>query len=198
MPDFDNNDPGVPQGLAGTMAVIRDRKAKVAADKEERDRQRHADNELLRQARKIRKDKAAGLTAEMKAKQKTESARLRKQKSRASLAADIVATLADLPPEDIDRQSLEYEREAFQRYLARPGHHQGADRRIEAERPGVTMLCREIQLLMRAERGGGEPTHSAFAERLSKATDQPWSKDQARRMLERLQRLEERGGPFGV
>lgn len=191
MPDFDNSDPGAPQGAAATLAVVRDAKAKRASAPK-------AESERRRETRKRLKDEAASLTAGMRAKHKTESARLRKQKSRMNLEAGIAATLADLPAPLIDRQSLEYELEAFLRHLSRPGHHQGADRRIEAKQPGVTMLCREIQLLMRAERGGREPTHAAFAKRLSMETDQPWSTGQARRALERLQRLEERGGPFGV
>lgn len=194
MPDLDNNDPAAPQALAENMAVLREAKANRAlAPKVEAERRR--------EIRKRLKDEAAGLTAAMKAAQKKESARLRKQKSRAKLAGDIAATLADLPPEPavaLDRQSLEYDRAALDKFLARPGHVPGAVRRLEARRPGETMLCREHLLLMRTAGGGIEPTHAAFAERLSSVTDRPWSRDQARRALELQRRLEERGGPFGV
>ena len=196
MPDLDTNEPGAPQGLAETMAVIHDRKAQVAAAKAAKEEQRRAELSRERQARKARKDQAAGLTASVKAALVREKAKLRKQKSRANRTAEIAATMADLPAATIDRGSLGYEKIEFDTVLMQTGH--GALRRIEAQHPGEIMACREVQLLMREERGGLEPSHSHFAERLTTSTDRPWSTDQARRRLDLLHRLEEPGGPFGM
>lgn len=193
MPDLNTDEPAAPQGLAETMAVVR-------ATKVSMEEARKAEQERRRQTRKRIKHENAGLTSELKAQRMRENAKLRKRISRARLAAEVASLVAgiSIAPAEIDRESLEYERVSFVRWLARQGQVQGAVRRLEALHPGEVMRSREILLLMRAEQEGCDPSHAAFADRLMQKTGRAWSRDQARRRLELLLRLEEPGGPWGV
>lgn len=84
--------------------------------------------------------------------------------------------------------------EALAIWLTTSGREQGAARRIEDEAPGDLMATREAML--RAREQGVTLSLKGYAEAFAAATGRPWSREQARRRVAFLAKLEGPAGPW--
>ena len=195
MPDFDNSDPGAPQGASAALAVVRAAQAKIEADRAKRAEQNRADNEHRRQVRRRLKDDAAGLTPEIKAERKKRQEADASKRYRANRASKRLAAKAALPVRPaqppMTKMELALALAPLNRWLSQPGRaqrmiaHTGSRKRYFLAGAVLLRLRREL---------GIDPAPAAFAAALANQAKIEISRIDAAHLLRQLLKIERATG----